>query len=86
MDTIEKSLQREAHAKADSAAQTNDGNFWGDKTALPQLPNTKIASALDDSDLDALHKAMRSISYTAIDELRAVADIEEMYDFLTQNQ
>ena len=52
---------------------------------MPQLPNPKIASALDDSDLDALHKAMRSISYTAIDELRAVADIEEMYDFLTQN-
>ena len=27
---------------------------------------------------------MRLISYTSIDELRAVSDIEDMYEFLTR--
>ncbi|WKD60956.1 hypothetical protein CCICO_04595 [Corynebacterium ciconiae DSM 44920] len=56
--------------------------FWEGET-LPGLPNPKVEPALDDSDLSLLHVAMRSVSYTSIDELRAITDIEDMYYFLT---
>lgn len=55
--------------------------FWSGRD-LPRLPEPRVAPALDDSDLDLLHKAMRSISYTNVDQLRAVSDIEDLYDHL----
>ena len=42
-----------------------------------------MAPALDDSDTDLLHQAMRQVSYTSIEQLRAVSDIEDLYDHLT---
>lgn len=84
-EMLEKSLRAQAATQAGEAAEQAGEQsrelFWSG-TTLPDLPNPVEASALKDSDLDLLHKAMRSISYTAVDELRAVADIEEMYDQL----
>ena len=39
---------------------------------------------IEDSDLDLLHKAMQTISFTNIDQLRAVSDLEDLYDELTR--
>ncbi|AKK02856.1 SWIM zinc finger family protein [Corynebacterium epidermidicanis] len=79
---LELAMQAEAKRRVDKAAEEhNPTRFW-DGSELPDLPTPKVAPAIDDSDLDALHQAMRTVTYSAIDELRAVADIEELYDFL----
>ena len=39
--------------------------------------------SIDDSDPDLLRKAMRSVSHTNLDLLRAVSDIEDLYYHLT---
>ncbi|GAB3693338.1 SWIM zinc finger family protein [Corynebacterium nasicanis] len=62
-------------------AEEDPALFWSGR-ALPSLPEPRVAPALDDSDLDLLHKAMRAVSYTNVDQLRAVSDIEDMYDHL----
>ncbi|AEX48524.1 SWIM zinc finger family protein [Corynebacterium diphtheriae] len=69
------------------AASTQDlkERFWQGRD-LPSLPEPKIAPALDDSDASLLHKAMRLVSYTNIDELRAVSDIEDIYYHLTHEK
>lgn len=56
--------------------------FWQGRE-MPALPEPKVAPALEDSDMDLLRKAMRSVSHTNIDLLRAVSDIEDLYDHLT---
>lgn len=56
--------------------------FW-DGRELPELPRPQVAPALDDSDPDLLRKAMRSVSHTNIDLLRAISDIEDLYHKLT---
>ncbi len=45
----------------------------------------KIAPAIDDSDINHLHKALRLISYTSLEQLRAVSDIEDMYEILVSS-
>lgn len=77
---LEQSMQEEARSKAESARDTAT-SFW-DGGELPALPTPKVAPAIDDADGDALHKAMRTVSYTAADELRAISDLEDLYDFL----
>lgn len=57
-------------------------NFWENKE-LPALPQPTTAPAINDSDIELLKKAMRIVSYTAIDELQAVSDIEDLYYYLT---
>ena len=56
--------------------------FWNGGP-LPEIPQLKTQSALADSDEELLHKAMRTISYTSVDELCAVSDIEDLYYNLT---
>ena len=56
--------------------------FWNGGP-LPEIPQLKTQSALADSDEQLLHKAMRTISYTSVDELCAVSDIEDLYYYLT---
>ena len=56
--------------------------FWNGGP-LPEIPQLKTQSALADSDEQLLHKAMRTISYTSVDELCAVSDIEDLYYNLT---
>ena len=59
-------------------------SFW-DGHDLPDLPHPKIAPMIEDSDIHLLHRAMQSVSFTNIDQLRAVADIEDLYDDLTRS-
>lgn len=65
----------------ESIAATTD-RFWNGGP-LPEIPQLKTQSALADSDEELLHKAMRTISYTSVDELCAVSDIEDLYYNLT---
>lgn len=79
---LERTMVEQARSRSSETA-SNPERFWeGGK--LPSLPTPKIAPAIDDADSDVLHKAMRSVSYTAVEELRAVSDLEELYDFLVQ--
>lgn len=78
---LEEAMRQEAVRRASEPDQEDTDRFWNG-SEVPELPQPKIAPAIDESDLDLLHKAMRTVSYTSIDELRAVADIEELYDRL----
>ncbi|WP_151549085.1 MULTISPECIES: SWIM zinc finger family protein [Corynebacterium] len=73
-------------ATAQKRQQQVDATAFWQGGQLPPLPDPKVEPALDDSDLSLLHIAMRSVSYTSIDELRAITDIEDMYYFLTHNE
>ena len=82
MDLI--SLEKAVMVQAKDVSRESEENpelFWSGRE-LPALPEPRVAPALDDSDLDLLHKAMRAISYTNVDQLRAVSDIEDLYDHL----
>ncbi|KQB83765.1 SWIM zinc finger family protein [Corynebacterium oculi] len=83
MESVERQMVEQARRVGEESAQATDDRFW-QGAALPALPDPAVAPALEDSDLDLLHKAMRTVSYTAVEQLRAVADIEDMYDFLVQ--
>ena len=72
--------QAEAPSPEDSAAASD--RFWNGGT-LTESHQLKTQSALADSDEELLHKAMRTISYTSVDELCAVSDIEDLYYNLT---
>ena len=65
-----------------SVEERND-LFWNGR-GLPELPQPKRAPALEDSDMDLLRKAMRTVTHTNIELLRAVSDIEDIYDFLVR--
>lgn len=82
---LEKAVSEQAAVLGQDSAYSSDERFWNGRE-LPDLPTPKTASALEDSDLDALHRAMKLVSYTAVDQLRAVSDIEDMYDHLTRGQ
>ncbi len=71
-------------AKAVGRESEDDAELFWTGRDLPDLPDPKVSPALNDSDLDLLHKAMRTVSYTNVDQLRAVSDIEDIYDHLTR--
>lgn len=81
---LEQSMQEEARKRSESA-ETSEVGFW-DGGKLPPLPTPKLAPAIDDADADFLHKAMRTVSYTAADELRAITDLEDLYDQLVRSE
>ena len=56
--------------------------FWSGRE-LPALPNPRLAPMIEDSDIDLLHSAMQTVSFTNIDQLRAVSDIEDLYHMLS---
>ena len=79
-------LEQAVMAQAKGAAKESEDDpqlFWSGRQ-FPDLPTPRLAPALDDSDLDLLHKAMRIISYTNVEQLRAVSDLEDLYDALCQ--
>ncbi len=76
-------LVTEQAAVLNREAEDDAELFWQGRE-LPDLPDPPRSPALDDSDLDLLHRAMRAVSYTSIDQLRAVSDIEDIYDHLTR--
>ncbi|MDY5786111.1 SWIM zinc finger family protein, partial [Corynebacterium sp.] len=81
---IEQGVRNQASAVARENSAEGSAYFWSGRT-LPDLPRPKVAPMVDDSDLDLLHKAMQTVSFTNIDQMRAVADIEDLYDELTRS-
>ena len=82
--TLAEAKERE-NAAADSSnggAKSFGGNFWGIRGDLPDLPNPKTASALEDTDMQLLQQAMHTVSYTNIDTIQAVSDLEDCFHFL----
>lgn len=73
---------KKAEAPSPEAIAAATDRFWNGGS-LPEIPQLKTQSALADSDEELLHKAMRTISYTSVDELCAVSDIEDLYYNLT---
>lgn len=73
---------KKAEAPSPEAIAAATDRFWNG-SPLPEIPQLKTQSALADSDEELLHKAMRTISYTSVDELCAVSDIEDLYYNLT---
>lgn len=72
----------QAEVPSPEAIAAATDRFWNGGP-LPEIPQLKTQSALADSDEELLHKAMRTISYTSVDELCAVSDIEDLYYNLT---
>ncbi len=66
----------------ETGAESEDNESFWNGMGLPDLPDPRPAPAINDSDLNMLHKAMRLVSYTSLEQLRAVSDIEDMYDRL----
>lgn len=83
MSAFEQGVRRRAAVVARENSEAGSEFFW-DGRSLPDLPNPKVAPMIEDSDIDMLHRAMQSVSFTNIDQLRAVADIEDLYDDLTR--
>ncbi|WP_291314772.1 SWIM zinc finger family protein [Corynebacterium sp. UBA2622] len=80
---IEQGVRNQAAAVAKENSAEGSEYFWSGRE-LPELPRPKVAPMVDDSDLDLLHRAMQTVSFTNIDQMRAVADIEDLYDELTR--
>lgn len=83
MDDVEASIREGAEGTARSNAAEGSEFFWTGRE-LPELPSPKIAPMVDDSDTDLLRRALESVSFTNIDLLNAVADIENLYDALVE--
>ncbi|OFT61426.1 hypothetical protein [Corynebacterium sp. HMSC05E07] len=77
-----KSASEDSYSGADLDPEERNALFWAGRE-LPLLPEPKSAPAIDDSDPDLLRKAMRSVSHTNIDVLRAVSDVDDLYYYLT---
>ncbi|MDK4257147.1 SWIM zinc finger family protein [Corynebacterium propinquum] len=82
---LEEMIVASAQDVARKATEDGAETFWSGRE-LPAVPSPKIAPALDDSDPDLLRKALRAVSHTNIDLLRAVSDIEDMYHHLTHRK
>lgn len=81
---LEDRKRREAHSLAKENSAPGSPYFWQGHE-MPELPRPKVAPMIEDSDIDLLHRAMQTVSFTNIDQLRAVADIEDLYDELTRS-
>ncbi|WP_296132903.1 hypothetical protein [uncultured Corynebacterium sp.] len=77
-----KSASEDSFTANELSAEERNALFWQGRE-LPPLPEPKYAPAVDDSDPELLRKAMRSVSHTNIDLLRAVSDVDDLYYHLT---
>lgn len=83
LEVLERRVRAAASSLAEENAEEGSEFFWSGRQ-FPQLPAPKVAPMIADSDLELLHKAMQTVSFTNIDQLRAVADIEDLYDAMTR--
>lgn len=83
LEELENRKRNQAEDLAKENAEPGSEYFWPGRE-LPELPRPKVAPMIEDSDIDLLHRAMQTVSFTNIDQLRAVADIEDLYDELTR--
>lgn len=81
LDQLAREAAAHARKMSDRDGGTSNERFW-EGLALPALPEVAPVPAIDDSDVDLLHQAMRQVSYNAWEQLQAVGDIEELYDHL----
>ena len=81
MASVEQAVREEATSIARENTEPGSKYFWAGRD-LPPLPHPKAAPMIDDSDTGLLHRAMQTVSFTNIDQLRAVSDITELYDDL----
>lgn len=75
-------LAADIHARLKKAAAVPAPEKFWDGGKLPEVPESFPPPALGESDPAALRRAMRAASFTAVDELQALADIEDIYEFL----
>lgn len=78
----QRKLQEASNIARENSAPGSE-YFWSGRP-LPQLPHPRVAPMIEDSDVHLLHQAMQSVSFTNIDQLRAVSDIEDLYHELTR--
>ncbi|QPK83996.1 hypothetical protein G7Y29_04215 [Corynebacterium qintianiae] len=83
LNTFEQGVRNRAATVARENSEEGSKYFWAGRE-MPDLPYPKVAPMIEDSDIDMLHRAMQSVSFTNIDQLRAVADIEDLYEELTR--
>lgn len=77
-----KTVAKDSYQNSGLSESERNALFWEGRK-FPDLPQPKVAPALDDSDPELLRKAMRAVSHTNIDLLRAVSDVEDLYHHLT---
>ena len=77
-----KNVSQDSFSGSSLSPEERNELFWEGRQ-LPDMPRPKVAPAVDDSDPDLLRKAMRAVSHTNIDLLRAVSDVEDLYYHLT---
>ncbi|WP_051866872.1 SWIM zinc finger family protein [Corynebacterium atypicum] len=82
IDGLAREVARRSQKVAEDNARGSGQRFW-QGLDVPPLPEPDVQPALDESDIDLLHQAMRQVSYTAVEQLQAVSDIEDLYDHLT---
>ena len=80
-----EAVQPDAPGEVPSPGPRPEPDFWEGGT-LPDLPTPQVAPMIEDSDITMLHKAMQTISFTNIDQLRAVSDIEDLFYALTETE
>ncbi|WP_070976278.1 hypothetical protein [Corynebacterium sp. MC3] len=80
-----EAAQPDAPGEVTASTPRPQPDFW-EGGALPDLPTPKVAPMIEDSDITMLHKAMQTISFTNIDQLRAVSDIEDLFYALTETE
>lgn len=79
---VEETVRSSARSLAQENASEGSPFFWSGRE-LPDLPRPKVAPMIDDSDTDLLRHALETVSFTNIDLLNAVADIEDLYDLMS---
>lgn len=79
---VEETVRSSARSLAQENASEGSPYFWAGRE-LPELPRPKAAPMIDDSDTDLLRHALETVSFTNIDLLNAVADIEDLYDLMS---
>ncbi|MCS4534890.1 hypothetical protein [Corynebacterium sp. HS2168-gen11] len=78
---IEHEVIAYAATQASRVQQATPEEFWKGRP-LPAIPNVQPQPVIEDSDISLLHQAMRMVSYTGIEELRAVSELEDLYYYL----
>lgn len=75
---LERAVSSSVAQLSKRRAVESSERFW-EGGPLPDLPTPRMALAIQDGDDTYLHQAFREISYSTIDEMRAVSDLEDLY-------
>ncbi|MGM5594041.1 SWIM zinc finger family protein [Corynebacterium glucuronolyticum] len=81
---LEQSVSASVATLSERRAVESTETFW-EGGALPDLPRPRKAPAVSDGDDTFLREAFKAISYTSIDQMRAVSDLEDLYYVLTKD-